>query len=105
MYIYIIIYIYMLMVSSFCHKAIALKCREKTTPDWMGNLCVRGSRVKWISAVHMDDGAGLPTSAYVEFVCAFSVRVCMHVLECVYVFLFYDIVHGYRYYIKYKTCM
>ena len=28
------------------------------------NLCIRGSRVKWRSAVHMDDGAGLPTSAY-----------------------------------------
>ena len=26
------------------------------------NLCIRGSRVKWRSAVHMDDGAGLPTS-------------------------------------------
>ena len=28
------------------------------------NLCIRGCRVKWRSAVHMDDGAGLPTSAY-----------------------------------------
>ena len=28
------------------------------------NLCIRGKRVKWRSAVHMDDGAGLPTSAY-----------------------------------------
>ena len=28
------------------------------------NLCIRGSRVKWRRAVHIDDGAGLPTSAY-----------------------------------------
>ena len=28
------------------------------------NLCIRGSRGKWRSIVHMDDGAGLPTSAY-----------------------------------------
>ena len=28
------------------------------------NLCIRGSRVKWRSAIHIDDGAGLPTSAY-----------------------------------------
>ena len=28
------------------------------------NLCIRGSRVKWRSAVHIDDGARLPTSAY-----------------------------------------
>ena len=28
------------------------------------NLCVRGSRVKWRSAIHIDDGAGLPISAY-----------------------------------------
>ena len=28
------------------------------------NLCIRGSRVKWRSAVYMDDGAGLPTPAY-----------------------------------------
>ena len=28
------------------------------------NLCTRGSRVKWRSAIHIDDGAGLPTSAY-----------------------------------------
>ena len=28
------------------------------------NLGIRGSRLKWRSAVHMDDGAGLPTSAY-----------------------------------------
>ena len=28
------------------------------------NLCIRGSRVKWRSAIHMDDGAALPTSAY-----------------------------------------
>ena len=36
------------------------------------NLCIRGSRVKWGSAVHMDDGAGLPSSAYdmCYYVCA-----------------------------------
>ena len=28
------------------------------------NLCMRGSSMKWRSAVHMDDGAGLPTSVY-----------------------------------------
>ena len=27
------------------------------------NLCIRGSRVKWRCAVHIDDGAGLPTSS------------------------------------------
>eukprot|EP00731_Ephydatia_muelleri_P010942 Em0005g1528a len=31
------------------------------------NLCIRGSRVKWRSAVHMDDGAGLPTNGGVQF--------------------------------------
>ena len=38
-------------------------------------LCIRGSRVKWRSAVHMDDGDGLPT---IEFVCAIMF---VHVLE------------------------
>ena len=28
------------------------------------NLCIRESRVNWMSAIHIDDGAGLPTSAY-----------------------------------------
>ena len=37
------------------------------------NQCIRGSRVKWRSAVHMDDGAGLPTSAYV------FVIMCVHI--------------------------
>ena len=32
-------------------------------------MCIRGSRVKWRSAVHMDDGAGLPTSAYMNIIC------------------------------------
>ena len=56
------------------HK-IVLYCRQNMT-GWvratlafatLRNLCIRGSRVKWRSAVHMDDGAGvagLPTSAY-----------------------------------------
>ena len=28
------------------------------------NLCIRRKKCEWRSAVHMDDGAGLPTSAY-----------------------------------------
>ena len=48
--------------------------------------------MKWISAVHMDDGAGLPTSAYVE--CYFCTSVHARARVCLYI----DIVHGYRCY-------
>ena len=56
------------------HKFV-LYCRQNMT-GWvmstlafvtLRNLCIRGSRVKWRNAVHMDDKAGvagLPTSAY-----------------------------------------
>ena len=57
-------------------------------------MCIRGSRVKWRSAVHMDDGAGLPTSAYEYNVCAI-----MYLHACaIYSFVFYLYIYIYYFY-------
>ena len=45
----------------------------------------KGSSVKWRSAVHMDDGAGLPISAY-----EWNLYVLLCVCMCLSMLFFYD---------------